>query len=87
MTPQKSLNMKKKPWALKNLGGMVITCMPNSGRGGASGTPFMTIFGSYVGRHFPNIQYFNVCGVYEGIKSYLKLFEGILRYMKVYEGI
>ena len=63
---------------------MVVMCMPNSGHGGLPGTPFKTIFGSYVGRHFPNIQYFDVCG---GIWRYVKLFGSIWRYMKVYEGI
>ena len=68
----------------KTFGGMVVTFMPNSGLGGRPGTPFMTIFGSYVGSHFPNIQYFDVCG---GIWRYIKLFGGIWRYMEVYEGM
>ena len=63
---------------------MVVTCMPNSGHGGHPGTWVMTIFGSYVDRHFANIQYFNVCG---GIWRYIKVFGGIWRYMKVYKGI
>ena len=64
--------------------------MPNSGHGGPPGTPFMTIVGSYVGSHFPNIQYFNVYGgikVYKRISRYLKVFGGMLRYMKVYKHI
>ena len=40
--------------------------------GDPHGTPFMTIFVSYVDRHFPNIQYFDVCG-------------GIWRYISIYE--
>ena len=44
----------------------------------------MIIFGSYVDRHFANIQYFNVYG---GIWRYIKLFGGIWNYMKVYGGI
>ena len=63
---------------------MVLRCMPNSGYGGPPGTPFMTIFVSYVGPHFSNIQYFDVCG---GICRYIKLFEGIWTYMEVYGGI
>ena len=63
---------------------MVVTCMPNSDHERASGTPFMTIFGSYVGCHFPNIQYFNVYG---GVWRYIKLFGSICRYLEVYEGI
>ena len=63
---------------------MVVRYMPNSGHGGPPGTRVMTIFGSYVGRHFANIQYFDVCGgileVYEGIWRYIG-------YMEVYEGI
>ena len=54
--------------------------MPNSGHGGAPGSRVMTIFGSYVGRHFPNIQYFDVYG---GILRYIKLFGGIHKCMKV----
>ena len=46
----------------KTFGGMVVTCMPNSGHGGCPGSRVMTVFGSYVGHHFPNIQYFDVCG-------------------------
>ena len=44
----------------KTFGGMVGRCMPNSGHGGTSGTRFMTIFGSYVVSHFPNM--FDVYG-------------------------
>ena len=65
-------------------GGMVVRYVPNSDPWGPLGTPFMTILGSYVGPHFPNIQYFNVCA---GIWGYIKLFEAIWRYIKVYEGI
>ena len=68
--------------------------MPNSGHGGCHGTPFMTIFGSYVDRHFANIQYLNVYGgiwgymkVYKAIWRYMEVYEGIWRYMEVYEGI
>ena len=68
----------------KTFGGMVVTCMPNSGHGGPPGIPFMTIFGSCVGSHFPNIQYFDVCG---GMWWYMKVYEGIWRYMEVYGGI
>ena len=46
----------------QTFGDVVVTCMPNSGHGGPSGTPFKTIFGSYVGSHFRNIGYFNVYG-------------------------
>ena len=62
---------------------MVVTCMPNSGHGGPPGTWVMTIFVFYVGPHFSNIQYFDVCG---GICRYKKLFGGIWRYMDLYEG-
>ena len=55
--------------------------------GGCPGTRVMTIFVFYVGPHFPNIQYFDVCGVFEGTQSYLEVYEGIWRYIKVYEGI
>ena len=48
--------------------------MPNSGHGGPPGTPFKTIFGSYVGSHFPNIGYFDVYG---GICMYIKVFGNI----------
>ena len=48
----------------KMLGDMVLRYMPNSGHGAPLGTRVMTIFGFYVGRHFPNIQYFDV---YKGI--------------------
>ena len=41
-----------------------LRCMPNSDPWGPPGTRVMTIFGFYVGRHFPNIQYFDV---YKGI--------------------
>ena len=58
--------------------------MPNSGHGGCPGICFMTIFESYVGRHFPSIGYFEV---YEGIWRYMKVYGRYLRYMKVYEGI
>ena len=51
-------------WAWQNLGDMVGRCMSNSGHGGCPGICFMTIVGSYVGPHFPNIAYFEV---YEGI--------------------
>ena len=44
----------------------------------------MTIVGSYVGPHFPNIAYFEV---YEGIWGYMKVYGQYLRYRKVYEGI
>ena len=43
-------------------GDMVLRYMPNYGHGGPLGIRVMTIFGSYVGRHFANIQYFDVCG-------------------------
>ena len=48
--------------------------MPNSGYGGASGTQFMTILGSYVGPKICNIQYFDVYG---GILKDIKLLGGI----------
>ena len=43
-------------------GDMVGRCMPNSGRGGCSGTEVMTIVVSYVALHFPNIGYLKVYG-------------------------
>ena len=51
---------------------------------GCPGTRVMTICGSYVGRHFANIQYFDICG---GIWRYIKLFGSIWMYMKVYNNI
>ena len=67
---------------------MVLRCMPNSGHGGPSGTRVMTTFGFYVGRHFPNLQYFLMyVGVYEGTHSYLEVYKAIWRYMKVYKHI
>ena len=63
---------------------MVGRYMPNSGHGGYHRARVMTIFVFYVGPHFPNIQYFDVCG---GIWRYIKLFGGIWRYMEVYGGI
>ena len=65
----------------KTFGGMVVTCMPNSGNGRPPGTPFKTIFGSYVGSHFPNIGYFKC------IWAYMKVYKGIRGYTKVHEGI
>ena len=44
----------------------------------------MTIFGSHVGCHIPNIEYLKV---YEGIWSVWENMEGICVYMKVYGGI
>ena len=41
---------------------MVLRYMPNSGHGRPLGTRVVTIFGSYVDRRFPNIQYFHVYG-------------------------
>ena len=63
---------------------MKLRCMQNSGYEGLHMTRVMTIFGFYVGRHFTNIQYFDV---YKGIWRYIKLFEAILMYIKVYEGV
>ena len=63
---------------------MVVRCMPNSGHGGTPGPLFITIFGSYVGSHFPNIGDFNLYG---GIYKYIKVFGSIWKYIKVYEGI
>ena len=65
-------------------GDMVGRCMPNSGRGGCSGARDMTIFVSHVGRHFPNIGYFEV---YEGIWRLFKVYGDYLRYMEVIYGI
>ena len=42
----------------------------------------MTIFGSHIGPHIPNIGYFKV---YEGILRYLDVYDSIWRYMVVYE--
>ena len=56
---------------------MVVTCMPNSGHGGASGSQFMIIFGSYVGRHFPIFNILMYVGVYEGKSNYLEVFGGV----------
>ena len=39
----------------KTSGDMVGRSMPNSGPGGCPGTRVITIFGSYVDPHFPNI--------------------------------
>ena len=58
----------------KTSGDMVGRCMPNYGSGGCPGTQVMTIFGFYVGRHFPNIGDFKIYG---GIWRYMKVFEGI----------
>ena len=63
---------------------MVLRYMTNSGHGGPPGTRVMIIAGSYVGRHFVNIQDFDVCW---GIWRYLEVYGGIWRYMEVYEGI
>ena len=63
---------------------MVGSYWPNSDPWGCSGARVMTIFGSHVGTHIPNIYYFEV---YEGIWGYLQVSEGILTYIKVYEGI
>ena len=52
--------------------------------GGCPGNRVMTIFVFYVGPHFPNIQYFDVC---ESTWRYIKLFGGIWKYMEVYERI
>ena len=44
------------------------------------GARVMTIFGSHVGPHIPNTEYFEVY-------KYMRVYEGIWRYMEVYEGI
>ena len=67
MTPKKYLKMIKLieigAFELKQISdNMVLRCMPNSGHGGLPGIRVMTNLGSYVGRHFANIQYFDVCG-------------------------
>ena len=45
----------------KMFGDMVLRYMPNSDPWGPPGTRVITIFVFYVGPHFPNIQYFDVC--------------------------
>ena len=63
---------------------MVGTYGSNSAPWGCSGARVMMIFGSHVGPHFANIEYFEV---YEGICRYIKEFDGIRRHLKIYEGI
>ena len=58
----------------KTSGDMVESFFLNLDLGGCPGTRVMTISVFDVGPHFPNIQYFHVCG-------------GILRYIKLYGGI
>ena len=89
MTPEKCLKsliwINSDPlWAWQNLRGYRKKVHANSSHGGPPGAGVMTTVGFYVGRHFPNIQYFNLCG---GIWRYIKLFKSIWRYMKVYESI
>ena len=60
---------------------MVRSFWLNLHPGGCSRTRVMTICVFYVGPHFPNIRYFNVCG---GIWRYINLFGGIWRCMEVY---
>ena len=55
---------------------MVGSFWLNLDPGGCPGTRVVTIFVFDVGPHFPNIQYFDVCGVYEGIQSYLEVYKG-----------
>ena len=71
MTPQKvfkTCNFKKMcPFGHgKTSGDMVGSCMPKSGPGGCPRTRVMTIFGSHVDPHIPNIGYMRV---YEGLHA------------------
>ena len=70
MTPEKCLKMlnllKVTPFGLAETSrGMVGRCMPNSGHGGPTGTPFMTILRFYVSTHIPNIEKFQIYEVYK----------------------
>ena len=67
MTPKNlkncSISFKLGSFGCKQISdNMVVRYMPNSGHGGPPGTRVMTIFGSCVGSHFPNIQDFDVYG-------------------------
>ena len=69
---------------------MVVRYMPNSGHGGPPGSPFMTIFVSYVGPHFQYSIFGCMWGymkLYKAIWRYMKVYGGIWRYMKVYKPI
>ena len=72
---------------------MVGSLWLNMDPGGCPGIRVMTFFVFYVGPHFPNIQYFDVCGhmkAYKAIWTYMEVYGGvwsIWRYMEVYEGI
>ena len=50
----------------KTFGDMVGMCMPNCGHGGCPGTRCITVCGSYVDPHIPNIGYMKV---YEGLQA------------------
>ena len=66
----------------KTSGDIGRRCMPNSGPGGCPGIQIVTIFGSYLGPHFPNIVDFAIYG-----NIYIYVHGRYLTYMKVYEGI
>ena len=51
--------------------------MPNSGHGGCSGIRFMSIFGSYVGSHFPNIGFFDIYGGLQALGGISSFFSWI----------
>ena len=79
MTPQKMLktaefNENWVLWAWKNFWGYDRKVHAKFWPWGCPGTRVMTMLGSYVGSHFPNIGYLNV---YDGISRYIKVFRGI----------
>ena len=61
-------------WVYQALGDMLNIIVSNSDFGKRPGARDITIVGSHVGPHIPNIRY-------------LEVYDGLWRYMKVYAGI
>ena len=64
-----------------SLGNILTSIVPNLHFGKRPGPGDMTIFGSHVGPHIPNIEYLKALEVYGNIWTYTKASESI------YEGI